>query len=131
MDTASATGIIGVIFSNAPDLIGIVIPVLISYLNREVVSGKERFIVTIMTCLGASTILNWQNLVYGSPEQVLISAGIIFTESQVVYKMYFEKSVLNLKISGPKPESPNTEAMSNFIVPNVQIPEDAAQNIEL
>lgn len=126
MDTVATTGLIGMIIGNAPDLVGLIMPVLISFLNKDVVSGKERFIVTLMTCLGVSTILKWQDLVYGSPEQVLLSAGVIFTESQVVYKMYFEQSFLNLKINPPKVDGPDTEAMTNFKVPEVSTDAEAA-----
>ena len=86
------------IIANAPNLVGFLIPPVVEVLNKDVHGANERFLVTVFTCLLAATILHWGELLYGSPEQLLTSAGIIFTESQVVFKLYFQNSWVRWKI---------------------------------
>lgn len=95
------------LFANADALVGFILPPLIDFLNREVPTSKGRFFVTILTTVGVTAFLNWDHIAYGNPELFLSSAALIFTESQVVYKMYFEdsyiRSKLQTKIDKPSP----------------------------
>ena len=86
------------IIANAPHLVGFLMPPIVEVLNKDVKGANERFLVTVFVCLLAATILHWNELIYGSPEQLLASAGIIFTESQVVFKLYFQNSWVRWKI---------------------------------
>lgn len=86
------------ILDNSQDLVGFIIPILVELLNKEVKDEKERFIVTLLACLAAATMLKWRELSMGSVEAVLVSASIIFIQAQVVFKLYFKSSILRAKI---------------------------------
>jgi hypothetical protein len=58
------------------------------------------FFVTVMVCVTTAIMLHWKELVFGSPEQVMIATSIIFFESQIVFKTYFKNSWLRWKIQG-------------------------------
>jgi hypothetical protein len=86
------------IISGALQLIGIIIPPLVEVINKDVKSQNERFLVTVVVCFLAAVFLKWNDIVYGSFADVLTSFGIVFTESQVVYKLYFRDSAIRYKI---------------------------------
>ena len=86
------------IVSNAPQLVGLVMPPLVEVLNKDVQGKTERVLVTIAVCFIAAVLLRWNDLVYGSPKEVFALAGLIFGESQAVFKLYFENSWLRWKI---------------------------------
>lgn len=79
---------------HAPLLAGVILTPFVDFLNRDVPDGQERFIVAAMTCLVAAALINWRQLVNGSPEMVAASFFIIFTESQTVFRLYFKTSLL-------------------------------------
>ena len=85
--------------ANASYLVGFVMPPLVEILNKDVKSSRERFAVSVGSCVLAAILLHWHELVFGSPQNLLASAGLIFTESQVVYKLYFENSWLRHKMA--------------------------------
>lgn len=84
-----------------PDLVGIVMPPIIEILNKDIAKEKttERFLASMAICFVVALILKWNSLMAGSPEQLIASFGIIFTESQVVYNIYFKKSFIKEKIN--------------------------------
>lgn len=92
------TGFIQYAVTNADKIVGFGIPVIVEVLNKNVYGAREKFLVTVSVCVLAAILLNFKTLLYGTPDELIISAGIIFTESQVVYKLYFERSVMRQKI---------------------------------
>ena len=86
------------IVTNASYLVGLVLPVIVEVLNKDVKGSRERFFITIFVCIFAGSLLHYRELLYGSMEDVATSIGIIFAESQLVFKLYFEKSWLRWKI---------------------------------
>lgn len=80
--------------NNATELVGVALPLLVEFLNKDVHKEGERFVVTVITCVAAAILLRWNELTYGSPEAVLASAGVIFLQSQAVFKLYFKESSL-------------------------------------
>ncbi len=96
----------------APHLIGTVLPPLIEVLNKDIPHEKnitlgvgkvkiemnERFLATLAICLSAAAVINAKAIQAGSVEQLLASFALIFTESQTVYKLYFENSGLREQI---------------------------------
>lgn len=82
------------LIQNAESFVGVVLVVLIDYLNKDVRTELERFLVTVIACLFTAAIIHHDELLYGSPEQVLQTATLIFAESQVVFKLYFKRSWL-------------------------------------
>jgi hypothetical protein len=79
-------------FSNVGNLIGFVMPVIVELVNNRVSNTNWKFIITLVMCLIVAVLLNWSNIVAGSVEDLLGTLTLIFTESQVVFKLYFEKS---------------------------------------
>lgn len=86
------------LLDNAPLLVGFILPPLVEVLNRDVSNPKERLIVSLLTCFVVAVTLHWREIAYGSPEQVLAFSGIIFTESQLTFKLYFADSWAREKI---------------------------------
>lgn len=86
------------IVDNAAHLVGFSLPIIVEVLNKDVEGTRERFAVTIVSCVLAAALLQWHELVYGSPEELFTSIGIIFAESQIVFKLYFQDSFLRWKI---------------------------------
>lgn len=88
------------VIANGPQLIGVVMPLLVEYINKDIPVNQDkiRFSMTFIACLLAAIILKWNELVTGSPESVILSAGLIFTESQIVFKLYFKESWLRSKM---------------------------------
>lgn len=80
------------LIAHAPQLTGLILPPFVQYLNREVPRGHERFIVTILVCAFVATLIQWDKMISGSPEAVAFTLGLIFFESQVVYRLYFKNS---------------------------------------
>lgn len=96
---------------HAPTYAGIVLPPVVDFINKDVHNDQERFIVTILVCLGVATILKWDAITYGTPEEILATAGIIFAESQAVFKLYFKCSTLRAKIQAKLGISPTVEVV--------------------
>lgn len=85
--------------SQHPDvIIGLIMPPIIEYLNKDVIKRQEKVYVTIISCILVSAIINWQNLIGGDVTQVLESASIVLAGSQVVYQLYFKDSYYQKKI---------------------------------
>lgn len=86
------------IVDNAPMLVGFILPPIVDWLNKDVKDPQERFLVVLLVCLITATVLEWNKLVYGSLDELVISAGVIFAQSQVVFKLYFKNSFLRSKL---------------------------------
>jgi hypothetical protein len=84
--------LLNLVIENAPYLVGFILPPFIEILNREVPSKIGRHTVSLLVCLVVAIVLHWHKIESGSPEQVAAIAGVIFTESNTVYKYYFENS---------------------------------------
>lgn len=81
------------------DLIGLVMPFFIDYINRNIANSSVRFVISLVSCLIVAALLNLQKLTGGDVSGVLASAGIIFTEAQAVYKLYWDKSQLRRELN--------------------------------
>lgn len=112
---------------NAPELVGIVLPPVVDFINKDVPNEQEKFIVTVLVCLVAALFLKWNNITYGTPEAIFLTASIIFLESQAVFKLYFKNSYIREKIKEkvePKRVEPViTEALSGNPEPVQKSPE--------
>lgn len=106
------------IVANAPEFVGFAVPVIADFLNKDVKNDHERFIVTVVVCIILSVILKWNVLMgYGNPDQFVELLGIIFLESQAVYRLYFKNSVIRQiiqeKINPSPPDAPTLEVTVN------------------
>lgn len=86
------------IVMHATELVGLVLPPFIDYLNREVPNENERFLVAVMVCVAVAVLTKWSNLQSGSATEVMTTASIIFLQSQVIFKLYFKNSFIREKL---------------------------------
>lgn len=101
------------VVASAPNLIGVVLPPFIHILNKklEYESDSSRFIISIMICFVVAFILKGNSLQHGSIEEMQLSFGLIFAESQAVYKLYFQDSWLKSKIDQRLDKLPEPDAI--------------------
>jgi hypothetical protein len=93
-----AVGLGGLVIANAPQLVGFIMPPFVEVFNREVKTETQRFLVSVVACLFAAVLLHWNEIAYGTPEQVFSFAGVIFLESQATYRLYFKDSQLQYHV---------------------------------
>lgn len=111
------------IVQNAPYLVGFVMPPFVEIVNKDVKTEEERYIVAVLVCGFAAVVLHWHQIAYGSPEQVVAYAGIIFLESNTLFKLYFANSWFRGKIqslvgntgSGEPVQEEGSEAVNTSI----------------
>ncbi len=77
---------------NSTDFIGVLLPPVIQLMVYEEADEKKRFLATILICLFASVFLNFNKITLNSWQELLTTFTLIFSESQIVYKLYFKES---------------------------------------
>lgn len=86
----------------APQLIGFLIPPLVTVVNQKITNSKVKFMMTMLVCFVVAGLLNIQKLATSNSwvdiEAFLNSLLLMFSESQVVYRLYFKGSTLEAKI---------------------------------
>lgn len=88
------------LIANPQLFIGIILPPLIDIFGKEVnpEAEKQKFLVSLVVCLSVAVLLNVGQIMLNSWDEVFISLGLIFTQSQAVYKLYFKNSYLRSKL---------------------------------
>lgn len=86
------------IIANAPFLVGFVMPPFVEVLNRDVKGKGAQAVIAFLACFLAAVLLHWNEIAFGNPEQVVAITGIFFTESHLLYKLYFERSSIRYRI---------------------------------
>lgn len=82
---------------NAPYLTGLVIPFIVEILNKDVHTEKSKFAVSFLICFVFGVFLKWDSIEHldiNSLTQLSTVITLIFTESQVIYRVYFKDSVV-------------------------------------
>ena len=59
-------GVLAIIVNNAPNLVGFILPSVVEAINKDVPSGSERRIVSLLVCLFAAVLLHWNSIAYGT-----------------------------------------------------------------
>lgn len=75
--------------------VGVAMPWFVTILNRNVTDPRIKFGVTLAACLGVAGLLKLDVLYLGTwsdAEEVLGLFTLVFTESQVVYRLFFKDS---------------------------------------
>lgn len=75
-------------------LIGVILPPVADLINRRIANSQIRFLVVVILCLLLGTALAFLENGTG----VLENGSLIFASSQVVYKMWYENSDVQLRI---------------------------------
>jgi hypothetical protein len=86
------------IIVNAPNLVGLLLPPLVDFLNKDIPDEKDRYFVTLIICAVVAALINWNKLFFGDPTSFYTSLTLIFIESQTVFKLYFKDSYLRQKL---------------------------------
>lgn len=85
-------------YQNSDLVVSFIMPFIIEFLNKDIVGRKEKVYVSLISCLVASAILNWGNLMAGNFTQLIDSLAIIVAGSQAMYQLYFKGSYYQNKI---------------------------------
>jgi hypothetical protein len=72
------------------DLVGFILPPVIDLINRKVANAILRFWIAMAVCVLVGVIVHINEL--NNLENILGSIGVIFAESQIVYKTYWANS---------------------------------------
>lgn len=86
------------VVDHAPVLVGVLLPPFVEILAKDIKNESERLIFTFITCFLVAGLLQWKHLAGTTPEQVFLYMGLVFMESQAVFKLYFRDSMLRAKI---------------------------------
>ncbi|MFA5014015.1 MAG: hypothetical protein WC549_00545 [Actinomycetota bacterium] len=74
------------------NLIGLILPPIIDLVNSRIANDRIKFLVSVVICTLIAAAVNYQQLNVNSVGAFLQSASIVFTESQLVYALYWKKS---------------------------------------
>lgn len=72
-------------------IIGAILPPFIDLVNRFVPSSNWRFVVSVLFSVMAGAVLSYFDYGFNA---VLADAGLLFTASQTIYKLWYENSSL-------------------------------------
>lgn len=100
MNLVFALGAMVVLY--APKLTGFVLPPLVDFINKDVKSDNTKFIISMVVCALWAILLDWNQLQSGTvtDTQLIQDAGLIWIESQALFKLYFQNSWLRGKLQG-------------------------------
>lgn len=73
-------------------LVGQLVPPVTDLINKHVPSANIRFLASLLVSLVIALALNYNRIVFGSPEELLLTGTIIFSSAQVAYKFWYDKS---------------------------------------
>lgn len=76
------------------ELVGLIVPFFIDFINRRVTNSDVRFWISMGVCALIGVALNYSAIMAGSVEEVAKSASLVFASAQLTYKLYWEKSNL-------------------------------------
>jgi hypothetical protein len=75
-----------------PNWVGFFLPLLIQILNVRVHREVERYCISVIVCVLIAGLMHWHDIAFGNPGRALLSLGILFTESNLLYTLYFSRS---------------------------------------
>ena len=75
---------------------GFVLPVAVDFINKRIKNHKIKYVVALLLSVVVGALFHINELT-NAPE-VLATIGIVFAESQTIYKLYWEKSELRAKM---------------------------------
>ena len=84
----------------AKDYVGIVMPFFIDLINRKITNSNWKFVVSLVLCLVVAVVVNLNQLLGGDITVVIGKIGLVFTEAQIIYKLYWMNSQARTKLIG-------------------------------
>lgn len=83
---------------------GLVLPVIIDAINQYVANAKLRLWIAFFICMAITCALNYAEVIAMRNAQdagfLLLKVSFIFTQAQLMYKTYWEKSNMRVSIFG-------------------------------
>lgn len=76
----------------APNFLGFIFPPIIEMLNKDIHDESKRFLVALGICFFTALLFNYNNVVMGNVDELIKSFGLLFAESQIIFKLYFKNS---------------------------------------
>ena len=80
------------------DIIGFILPPIIDLINTRVANTQIRFWISMAVCVVFAFAANIEEFASLDWNTILGKIGLVFTESQIIYKVYWEKSTAREKI---------------------------------
>lgn len=80
------------------NLVGFVMPPVIDIVNRRIVNAKVRFLVSMCICVLLAVVMHAKELTSGNYAYLASTVGVIFTEAQVIYNLYWKESALRARV---------------------------------
>lgn len=84
---------------------GLVLPVVIDFINQHVANPKLRVWIAFFICMAVASILNYQEVlsIRNATDAAFMIGKIsfIFAQAHLVYKNFYEKSDLRVQLFGP------------------------------
>ena len=77
-------------------VIGFILPPIIDLVNVRVKNDKVKFWVAMLVSVLVGVLFNLDK--FGNPSELLGALAVVFTESQIVYKQYWEKSEARVEL---------------------------------
>jgi hypothetical protein len=71
------------------NLIGFILPPVIELINHKVENPTFRFALAIVVSIVVAVVINYQKLAISTPDQLLASAALLFSEAQIAYRLYW------------------------------------------
>lgn len=73
------------------NLIGFILPPVIALINSKVTNPTARFAISLVVSIVVAVVINLQKITYATPDQILASAALVFSEAQVAYRLYWHE----------------------------------------
>lgn len=80
------------------NLIGLILPVVIDFINKNIKDSKIRFGVSLAICAVVALVLNIDQFTSGEWGNLLEKISLVFMQAQIVYHTYWQNSQLREKI---------------------------------
>lgn len=74
------------------NFVGFLLPPLVDVVNNHVRASWLKFVLSVLASLVVAVVLNLNKLNWFGAEEVLTSAALVFSESQIAYRLYWSES---------------------------------------
>lgn len=82
--------------------IGFILPPVVDLINTYVPNKKLRFWIALFVCSVLGYLVNIEKI--KTLEDLALNAGLIFTQAQITYSMYWDKSDVRYEMQNKMPE---------------------------
>ena len=93
---------------------GFLLPPVMDYIGKDVKDDNERFLAILLLCFIYTCLIDFQDIKYGNLSALVLSMTFIFTQTQVMFKLYWKKSTKRTAlmdwILGPQDEAQSNPA---------------------